>query len=82
MLLRIFINILNVGYSGWQGRQTGIGRRGVRGRGMRVWYLANPAKPALTKKGVLTVFWKLKIITCIHSLFIARQKISSLANIT
>ena len=55
MLLRIFINILNVGYSGWQGRQTGIGRRGV-GGGMSVWYLASSAKPALTKKGVLTVF--------------------------
>ena len=29
MLLRICINVLNVGYSGWQGRQTGIGLRGV-----------------------------------------------------
>ena len=49
---------------------------------MGVWYLASPAKPALTKMGVLTVFWKLKIITCIHPLFIARQKINSLANIS
>ena len=49
---------------------------------MGVGYLASPAKPALTKKGVLTVFWKLKIITCIHPLFIARKKINSLANIT
>ena len=35
MLLRICINTLNVGYSGWQGRQTGIGRRGGGGRGGR-----------------------------------------------
>ena len=83
MLLRIFINTLNVGYSGWQGRQTGIGRggRGGGGQGL-VEYLASPAKPVLTKKGVLTLFWKLKLITCIHPLFIARQKINSLTNIT
>ena len=56
MLLRICINILNVGYSGWQGRQTGIGRRGVGWGGMRVGYLATSVKPAMTKKGVLTVF--------------------------
>ena len=60
MLLRICINTLNVGYSGWQGRQTGIGRRGGGGRGGKGWwgvrYLASSAKPTLTKKGVLTVF--------------------------
>ena len=33
MLLRICINILNEGHSGWQGRQTGIGRSGGGGRG-------------------------------------------------
>ena len=83
MLLRIFINTLNVGYSGWQGRQTGIGRGGGAGGGQGlVEYLASPAKRVLTKKGVLTLFWKLKIITCIHPLFIARQKINSLTNIT
>ena len=82
MLLRIFIRALNVGYSGWQGRQTGIGEGGGGGGGMGVGYLASPALPALTKKGVRTVFWKLKIITCIHPLFIARQKIKSLASIT
>ena len=39
-------------------RELGRGGWGGGGNG----YLANPAKPALTKKGVLTVFWKLKII--------------------
>ena len=29
MLLRICINTLNEGHSGWQGRKTGIGRRGA-----------------------------------------------------
>ena len=60
MLLRICINTLNVGYSGWQGRQTGIGRRGAGEGGGNGWwgvrYLASSAKLTLTKKGVLTVF--------------------------
>ena len=33
MLLRICINILNEGHSGWQGRKTGIGQGGAGGGG-------------------------------------------------
>ena len=66
-----------------KGGKQGLGGEGVGGGGQGlVGYLASPAKPVLTKKGILTLFWKLKIITCIHPLFIARQKINSLANIT
>ena len=43
-------------------RELGRGGWGEGGGGAGNGYLANPAKPALTKKGVLTVFWKLKII--------------------
>ena len=45
-----------------KGGKRELGRGGWGGGGAGNGYLANPAKPALTKKGVLTVFWKLKII--------------------
>ena len=74
-------------YSGWQGRQTGIGRRGAGEGGegvVGVRYLAGSAKPALTKKGVLTVCCLIgdNHTFCIHPSLIARQKINSLTKIT
>ena len=74
MLLRSFINTLNEGYSGWQGRQTGIARRGGGAGGGWVFSIASPAKPALTKKGVLTVFWKLEIIILAYILYLLQGK--------
>ena len=74
MLLRSFINTLNEGYSGWQGRQTGIARRGGGAGGGWVLSIASPAKPALTKMGVLTVFWKLKIIILAYILYSLQSK--------
>ena len=64
------------------------GKRGLRGGeggagGGLVLSIASPAKPALTKMGVLTVFWEIEDNhTCLHPLFIARQKIKSPASIT
>ena len=47
-------------------------------------YLASPAKPALTKKEVLTVYCLIgdNHTFCINPSLIAKQKINSLTNIT
>ena len=56
-------------------RGLGGGRRGKGGKGWwGVRYLASSAKPTLTKKGVLTVFWKLKIIILAYILYLLQGK--------
>ena len=52
------------------------GKRGLGegGGGGGVGYLASPAKPALTKKGVLTVLWKLEIIIFAYILYLSQGK--------
>ena len=60
------------------GEEGGCGAFGYLG------HLASPAKPALTKKEVLTVCCLIgdNHTFCIHPSLIARQKINSLTNIT
>ena len=55
------------------GEANGVGQGGLEGGGGAFGYLASPTKPALTKKGALTVY---SHTFCIHPLFIARQKIT------
>ena len=53
-------------YCGWQGEANEVGQVVVVGEegggGAFGYYLASPAKPALTKKAGLTVLWKLEIL--------------------